>query len=109
MVQVSQEVKAVVVEESGLESCLTWKEVHGVKRGEANLQGDCEACSQGVGSRGNRRRLPATELMARVSRDRDGAPGAVVWGHFWVCLARGKGVLPLQTEGPLGLATTAGR
>ena len=101
----------MAAEESGLESCLTWKEVRGVKRGEANLQEACEACSQGVGCRGNsRRRLPATELVARLSGDRGGAP-LEPWFVVTFGSARpeGRECCPLQTEGPLGLATTAGR
>lgn len=38
-------VKTRVIEEAGLESCLTWKEVQGVKCGAAKLQGAWEACS----------------------------------------------------------------
>ena len=45
LAQASQETKTRVVEEPGLESRLTWKEVYGVKHGAAKLQGAWEACS----------------------------------------------------------------
>nr|XP_020144292.1 uncharacterized protein LOC109731072 [Microcebus murinus] len=49
LAQVSPGVNTRAVEEPGLQSCLTWKEVHGVTRGTAKLQGAWEACSPGWG------------------------------------------------------------
>ena len=110
MAQVSWEVETTEVEERGLESCRTWKEVYTVKRGGAKPQEAWWARSRGVGhgrwtttGRGCRRGAHPPPLQGQT-----GLPGAVVCGHFCACSVRGAGGLSLETEGPLGLSTTAG-
>lgn len=63
------------MEERGLESCLTWKEVHRVERGGAKPQEAWWACSRGVG--GGRWTTPGRAAVERtrcLSRARRGSP-----------------------------------